>query len=51
MCEINEQWLAEWVDFGMIELTHYLILTDAFNRYYERRQHERQRPVESRLGA
>jgi hypothetical protein len=34
---IDEQWLQQWVAYGMLEIAMYLSKYDAFRRYCERR--------------
>lgn len=36
---IDERWLAEWVDFGIREIQTYLLKHERFERYCERRKH------------
>lgn len=40
---IDEQWLQQWVAFGMLEIASYLTKYDAFRRYCERRETTGQR--------
>jgi hypothetical protein len=38
--EIDEQWIAEWVTFGLRELERYLCNQRSFDEYYTRRSRD-----------
>jgi hypothetical protein len=35
---LDETWIAEWIEFGLSEMTAYLRRNAAFDDYYRRRQ-------------